>query len=148
MEFQLKNQDIGYFENVITLKYLIIVHVRIINFLVKFHPVWAYSLLYVYWFLRFFSQLSITIAFQDEILWALIENIDVHAHLLVKIENKLAKVPNNEFKMVLLSTWSPVCLLKFRPFPPCMIIPSCMFISAREMFLSVCLFHPVWLFGT
>ena len=83
-----------------------------------------------------------------EILWTLIKNIDVYAYLLVKIEIKLAKVPNNEFKMALLSTWSPVCLLKFRPFPPCMIIPSCMFISTWEMFLPVCLFHPVWLFGT
>ena len=38
-----------------------------------------------------FSQISITIAFQNEILGTMIKkSVDVHAYILVKIENKCA----------------------------------------------------------
>ena len=59
-----------------TLKYLIIVHVRIINFWVKFHPVWAYIFPPVRLLIfEIFSQHSIKIAFPDEILWTLIKKM-------------------------------------------------------------------------
>ena len=50
---QLAQKNISFFN---TLKYLIIVHVRIINFWVKFHPVWAYSILYVYYFWHLWTK--------------------------------------------------------------------------------------------
>ena len=70
-------RNIGMFFNpsiLFTLKYLIIVHVRIINFWVTFHPVWAYSLLYVYWFLRFCHNLVLQLHFKNEMLSSLINN--------------------------------------------------------------------------
>ena len=70
----------------------------------------------------------------------------------IKYKMKQTLILNNEFKMVLISSWSPVCLLRFWSFsslydysllyfyqylrnvPPCMIIPSCMII----WYLRVC----------